>query len=63
MNELSTTQKYMILDRCQHNLNLMKDRMLPNLLFTDEKKFDVQHALTTKIIEFGVEMDQCKAGE
>ena len=41
-NELSTTHECMRLDRCQHILNLMKDGTVPNLVFTDEKKFDVQ---------------------
>ena len=44
-HELSTTPEHMRLDRCQHILNLMKDRMVPNLVFTDEKKFDVQQCL------------------
>ena len=35
----------MRLYRCQHILNLMKDRIVPNLLFTDEKKFDIQQCL------------------
>ena len=38
----------MRLDRCQHILNLMKDYMVPNLVFTDEKKFDVQQCLNDK---------------
>ena len=33
------------LDRCQHILNLMKDGTVPNLVFTDEKIFDVQQCL------------------
>ena len=33
------------LDRCQHILNLMKDRTVLNLVFTDEKKFDVQQCI------------------
>ena len=35
----------MRLDRCQHILNLMKDGKVPNLVFTDAKKFDVQQCL------------------
>ena len=44
-HELSTTHECMRLDRCQHILNLMKDRTVPNLVFTDENKFDVQQYL------------------
>ena len=44
-HELSTTHERMRLDRCQHILNLMKDRIVPNLAFTDEKKFNVQQCL------------------
>ena len=44
-NELSTTQERIRLDRCQHILNLMKDGKVPNLVFTDEKKFGVQQCL------------------
>ena len=35
----------MRLDRCQHILNLMKDGTVPNLVLTDEKKFDVQQCI------------------
>ena len=45
-HEVSTTHERMRLDRCQHILNLMKDGMVPNLVFTDEKKFDVQQCLS-----------------
>ena len=44
-HELSTTHECMRLNRCQHILNLMKDGVVPNFLFTDEKKYDVQHCL------------------
>ena len=44
-HELSTTHERMRLDRCQHILNLMKDRTVPNLVFALEKKFDVQQCL------------------
>ena len=37
MHKLSTTHECMRLDRCQHILNIMKDGMVPNLVFTDEK--------------------------
>ena len=30
------------------HLNLMKERTVPNLVFTDEKKFDVQQCLKYK---------------
>ena len=45
MHELSTTHERMTLDRCRHILNLMKDRTVPNLVFTDEKKFNDQQCL------------------
>ena len=45
-HELSITHERMRLDRCQHILNLMKDGTMPNLVFTDEKKFDFQQCLT-----------------
>ena len=41
-HELSTTHERLRLDRCQHILNLLKDGTVSNLVFTDEKKFDVQ---------------------
>ena len=44
-HELSTPHERMRLDRCQHILNLMKDGTVPNLVFTDEKKFEVQQCL------------------
>ena len=40
-HELSITHERMRLDRCEHILNLMKDGTVPNLVFTDENKFDV----------------------
>ena len=33
------------LDRCQPILNLTKDGTVPNLVFTNKKKFDVQQCL------------------
>ena len=44
-HELSTTHERMRLDRCQYILNLLKDGTVPNLVFTNEKKFDVQQCL------------------
>ena len=44
-HELSTTHEHMRLHRCRHILNLLKDGTVPNLVFTDEKKFDVQQCL------------------
>lgn len=44
-HELSTTHERMRLERCQHILNLSKNGTLPNLAFTDEKKFDVKQCL------------------
>ena len=46
--ELPTTHERMRLDRCRHILNLKKDRTVPNLVFTDEKKFTVQQCLSHK---------------
>ena len=48
-HELSNTHERMRLDRCQHILNLMKDGTVPNLVFTDEKKFNVQQCLNHQI--------------
>ena len=62
-HKFSTTHERMRLERCQHILNLMKDGTVPNLVFTDEKKFDVQQCLNQQNDEFGVEMDQWKAIE
>ena len=45
-DELSTAHERMRLDRLQHILNLMKDGMAQNLVFTDEKKIDIQQCLT-----------------
>ena len=44
-HELSTTHERMRLVRCQHILNLMKDGTVPNLVFMDEKEFDIQQCL------------------
>ena len=44
-HDLSTTHECMRLDRCQHILNLMKGGLVPNLVFIDEKKFDIQQIL------------------
>ena len=43
-HEFSTTHERMRLDRCQHILNLMTDGTVPNLVFTDQKKFDFSNA-------------------
>ena len=40
-HELTPTHEQMRIERCRHLLNLMEDGMLPNLVFSDEKKFDV----------------------
>ena len=45
MHELLTAHECMRLDRYQRILNIMKDGTVPNLLFTDAKKFDVQQCL------------------
>ena len=41
-HELSNTYERMRLERSEHILNLMNEGMLPNLVFSDEKKFDFQ---------------------
>ena len=35
----------MRVERCRHLLNLIEDGMLPNLVFSDEKKFDVEQCV------------------
>ena len=44
-HELLNTHEHMRLERSQHILNLMNEGMLPNLGFSDEKKFDAQQCL------------------
>ena len=41
-HELTPTHERMRVERCRHLLNLMEDGMLPNLVVSDEKKFDVE---------------------
>ena len=63
-HELSTTHEFMRLDRCQHILNVVKDGTVPNLVYTDEKKFDVQHCINHQNDRvWSIEMDQWQAGE
>ena len=45
LHELSNTHERMRLDRSQHILNLMNEGILANLVFRNEKKFDVQQCL------------------
>ena len=40
-HELPNTHERMRLKRSQHILDLMNEGMLPNLVFSNEKKFDV----------------------
>ena len=47
-HELTPTHERMSVERCRqtrHLLNLMEDSMLPNLVFSDEKKFDVEQCV------------------
>ena len=44
-HELTPTHERMRVERCRHLLNLMEDGMLPNLVFSDEKKFDVEQCV------------------
>ena len=44
-HKLSNTHERMRLERSQHILNLTNEGMLPNLVCSDEKKFDVQQCL------------------
>ena len=44
-HELTPTYERMRVERCRHLLNIMEDGMLPNLVFSDEKKFDVDQCV------------------
>ena len=44
-HELTPTHERMRVERCRHLLNRMEDGMLPNLVFSDEKKFDVEQCV------------------
>ena len=44
-HELTPTHVRMRVERCRHLLNLMEDGMLSNLVFFNEKKFDVEQFL------------------
>ena len=44
-HELTPTHEQMRVARCQHLLNVLEDGMLPNLVFSDEKKFDVEQCV------------------
>ena len=48
-HELTLTHERMRVERCRHLLNLMEDGMLPNLVLSDEKKFDVGQCKYTYI--------------
>jgi hypothetical protein len=41
-HELTDCHEQMRLERCQHILDLIEDGTLPNLVFSDEKKFDIK---------------------
>ena len=43
--ELTDLHERMRLDRCQHILDLIEDGTLPNLVFSDEKKFDIEQSV------------------
>ena len=62
-HELTPTHERMRVERCRHLLSLMEDGMLPNLMFSDENKFNVSSASTIKTTVFGVGMHPWKAGE
>ena len=62
-HELTPTHERMRVERCRHLLILMEDGMLPNLVFSDENKFDVNSASTIKTTVFGEGMYLWKAGE
>ena len=44
-HELTDNHESMRLQRARNILNLMKEGMLPNLVFSDEKKFDVEQCI------------------
>ena len=44
-HELTPTHERMRVERCRHLLSLMEDGLLPNLVFSDEKKFDVKQCV------------------
>ena len=44
-HELSPTHERMRVERCRHLLNLSQNGILPNLVFSDEKKFDVEQCV------------------
>lgn len=44
-HELTDNHELMRLERAQNILNLMSEGMLPNLVFSDEKKFDVEQCV------------------
>ena len=44
-SELTPTHERMRVERCRHLLNLMENGMLSNLVFSDEKKFDVEQCV------------------
>ena len=43
--ELTPTHERMKVERCRHLLNLMEDGILPNLVFSDEKKIYVEQCV------------------
>ena len=53
----------MRVERCRLLLNLMEDGMLPNLVFSDEKKFDVEQFVTHQNDRVWGKMQPWKAGE
>jgi transposase len=44
-HELTDRHERMRLERCQHILDLIEDGTLPNLVFSDEKKFDIEQSV------------------
>jgi hypothetical protein len=44
-HEVTDRHERMRLERCQHILDLIEDGTLPNLVFSDEKKFDIEQCV------------------
>ena len=44
-HEVTRMHERIRVEKCQHLLNLMEDGMLSNLVFSDEKKFDVEQCV------------------
>ena len=62
-HELTPTHERMRVERYRHLLNLMEDGMLPNLVFSDENKFDVEQCVNHQNDCVGVRMHPWKTEE